>query len=102
MNAIILSAVFGVAMMLCSFLVNNRNSIRHIASVLLLVLLIANIADTYGTTLFKINTFGMLNFDRFGYLFNSIAFGSTLIYVLITGKEIERSGKYVSEYFTLI
>src|SRR3954470_8461732 len=102
MNAIILSAVLGVVMMLCSFLVKNRSSIRHIASVFLLVLLIVNIADTYGGTFFIINTYGMLSFDRFGYLFNSIAIGSTLIYVLITGKEIERCGKYVAEYFTLI
>jgi len=102
MNAIILSAVLGVVMMLCSFLVKNRSSIKHIASVFLLVLLIANIADTYGKTLFTINTYGMLSFDRFGYLFNSIAIGSTLIYVLITGKEIEKCGKYVAEYFTLI
>src|SRR3954454_13017598 len=102
MNAIILSAVLGVVMMLCSFLVKERNSIRHIASVFLLILLVSNIADTYGTTFFIINTYGMLSFDRFGYLFNSIAIGSTLIYVLITGKEIERCGKYVAEYFTLI
>jgi NADH-quinone oxidoreductase subunit N len=102
MNAIILSAVLGVVMMLCSFLVKERNSIRHIASVFLLILLVSNIADTYGTTFFIVNTYGMLSFDRFGYLFNSIAIGSTLIYVLITGKEIERCGKYVAEYFTLI
>ena len=75
---------------------------RHIASLLLLLLLIANIADTYGKTLFIINTYGMLSFERFGFLFNSIAIGSTLIYVLITGKEIEKCGKYVAEYFTLI
>src|SRR3954447_10652446 len=102
MNAIILSAVLGVVMMLCSFLVKERNSIRHIASAFLLILLVSNIADTYGKTLFTINTYGMLSFDRFGYLFNSIAIGSTLIYVLITGKEIEKCGKYVAEYFTLI
>jgi NADH-quinone oxidoreductase subunit N len=75
---------------------------RHVAAVFLLILLISNIADTYGRSFFTINTYGMLSFDRFGYLFNSIAIGSTLIYVLITGKEIERSGQYVSEYFTLI
>ena len=102
MNAIILSAAFGVMMMLCSFLVKNKSSFRHIASVALLVLLVANIADTYGHTMFVINTFGMLLFNRFGMLFNSIAIGSTLIYVLLTGKEIEKTGSYVAEYFVLI
>jgi len=102
MNAIILSAVLGMVMMLCSFIVKNKSNLRHIASVGLLVLLIANIADTYGKTLFAFNTYGMFEYSRFGFLFNSIAIGSTLIYVLITGKEIEKSGRYVAEYFTLI
>ncbi|MEP7319697.1 MAG: NADH-quinone oxidoreductase subunit N [Panacibacter sp.] len=102
MNAIILSAAFGVLMMLCSFLVKSKSSFRHIASVALLLLLIANIADTYGHTIFTINTYGMLAFNRFGMLFNSIAIASTLVYVLITGKEIEKTGSYVAEYFVLI
>lgn len=102
MNAIILSAVFGMIMMFCSFLVKNKESFRHIASLGLLVLLIANIADGYGSTLFHINTYGMLAFNKFGYLFNSIAIGATLVYVLITGKEIEKYGRYTAEYFTLI
>lgn len=102
MNALILSAVFGMIMMFCSFLVKNKGSFRHIAAVGLLILLIANIEDNYGHTLFQINTYGMLAFSRFGYLFNSIAIGSTLVYVLITGKEIEKYGRYTAEYFTLI
>lgn len=102
MNALILSAAFGMVMMFCSFLVKNKGSFRHIASVGLLALLIANIADNYGQALFHINTYGMLAFSRFGYLFNSIAIAATLIYVLITGKEIEKYGRYTAEYFTLI
>ena len=102
MNAIILSAALGVMMMLCSFLVKSKGTFRHIASAGLLVLLIANIADTYGNTLFIIDTHGLLSFTRFGLLFNSIAIGATLIYVLLTGKEIEKTGNYVAEYFTLI
>ncbi|NNV54806.1 NADH-quinone oxidoreductase subunit N [Limnovirga soli] len=102
MNAIILSAAFGVVMMLCSFLIKNKSNFRHIASVALLILLIGNIADTYGYTFFAIDTHGMLQFNRFGLLFNSIAIGSTLLYVLLTGKEIENAGMHVAEYFTLI
>ena len=102
MNALILSAVFGMIMMFCSFLIKNKGNFRHIASVGLLILLIANVEDSYGHTMFHINTYGMLAFARFGYLFNSIAIGATLIYVLITGKEIEKYGRYTAEYFTLI
>lgn len=102
MNAIILSAVLGVIMMLSSFLVKDKKAFRHIASLGLLVLLIANIADSWGYSLFTINVHGMLIYNKFGYLFNSIAIGATLIYILITGKEIEKYGKYTAEYFTLI
>lgn len=102
MNAIIFSALFGMIMMFCSFLVSNKENFRHIAAVGLLALLIANIADTQGYTVLHINTYGMLAYSKFGYLFNSIAIGATLIYVLITGKEIEKYGRYTAEYFTLI
>ncbi len=102
MNAIILSAVLGAVMMFCSFLINKKETFRHIAAFGLLLLLIANVMDTYGVIFFDINTHGMLHFGKFGLFFNSIAIGSTLIYVLLTGKEIEKTGKYVAEYFVLI
>ena len=102
MNALILSAVFGMIMMFCSFLIGKKESLRHIASVGLLLLFIANVADSYGKHLFNIDTHGMLAFSKFGYLFNSIIIASTLVYVLVTGKEIEKYGRYTAEYFTLI
>lgn len=102
MNAIILSAIWGVIMMLGSFMIKNKSNFRHIASCGLLVLLVANIADTYGYSLFTFDNHGFLQFTRFGYLFNSIAIFSSLIYVLITGKEIEKYGDHTAEYFALI
>ena len=102
MNAIIFSAIWGVIMMFCSFLISNKESYRHIAAVGLLLLLIVNIMELNGVDLFHINSYGMLIYTRFGLLFNSIAIGSTLIYVLLTGKDIERLGSYVAEYFVLI
>ncbi|MEO8710788.1 MAG: NADH-quinone oxidoreductase subunit N [Parafilimonas sp.] len=102
MNAIIFSAVWGVVMMFCSFLIKNKSSFRHIAVVGLLLLLIVNVMDTNGVTIFKVDTHNMLSYSRFGLLFNSIAIASTLIYVLISGKDIERIGSYAAEYFVLI
>jgi NADH-quinone oxidoreductase subunit N len=102
MNAIILSAVWGVVMMFSSVLVKNKGAFRHIAALGLLVLLAANISDTYGSAFFAINTHGMLRFDNFGLFFNTIAIAATLIYVLLSGKDIEKAGNYVAEYFVLI
>lgn len=88
--------------MFSSVFVENKKTYRHIAAVLLLLLLAVNVADTYGMRLFHIDTKDMLRFDRFGYFFNSIAIASTLIYVLLTGRDIEKVGTYTAEYFVLI
>ena len=102
MNAIILSVIFGVVMMFSSVLVENKNLYRHIASACLLILFAGNIADANGFVLFPIDTKGMLIFDNFGVFFNIIATVSTLVYVLLTGSEIQKTGNYVAEYFVLI
>jgi NADH-quinone oxidoreductase subunit N len=102
MNAIIFSAGWGVVMMFCSFLVKDKSYFRHIAVVGLLLLLIVNILDTNGIVIFHVDAGRMLAYTRFGLFFNSIAIASTLIYVLLTGKDIERLGSYVGEYFILI
>ena len=102
MNAIILSAILGVLMMFSSIVVKNKSVLKYIAAAGLVLLLIANVCSTYGNDYFFIDTKGMLAFGRFGLYFNSIAIASTLIYILLTGKEIERTGNYAAEYFALI
>lgn len=102
MNTIILSAIFGVVMMFAGILVNNRSAYKQIAALTLLLLLIFNVLESYGFKLFTINTGNFLHFEKFGLLFNSICIFSTLIYVLLSGKEIEKSGKNTAEIFALI
>lgn len=75
---------------------------RHIAAVCLIVLLGFNIADTYGHQLFHINTRNFLRFDKFGLLFNSVCIFSTLFYVLLSGRDIEKIGRYTAEAYALI
>src|SRR3954471_766209 len=102
MNAIILSVIMGVVMMFSSVFVPNKNTYRHIATIGLILLLAGNIAEIHGFSLFHINTKGMLSYDSFGMFFNSIAIASTLVYVLLTGRDIQKTGTYVAEYFVLI
>src|SRR3954452_25050610 len=102
MNAIILSVIMGVVMMFSSVFVPNKNTYRHIATIGLILLLAGNIAEVHGISLFHINTKGMLSYDSFGMFFNSIAIASTLVYVLLTGSDIQKTGSYVAEYFVLI
>jgi NADH-quinone oxidoreductase subunit N len=102
MNTIILSAIFGVVMMFSGVFVQNKSAYKHIAAVALLILLGFNIADTSGHSLFHINTTYFLHFDKFGLLFNSICIFSTFIYVLLSGRDIEKVGRNVAESFALI
>lgn len=102
MNAIIFSAIWGVVMMFSSVLIKNKGAYRHIAALGLLVILAGNIHETYHGALFNIDTHEMLRFSRFGLFFNTILLASTLIYVLLSGRDVEKAGGYVAEYFTLI
>ena len=102
MNAIIVSALLGVVMMFSGIITTKRSSITYTAIISLLVLLVANLLNTYGIWEFHVNTHGMLQFDKFGMFFNSIAITATLIYVILSGKDIEKTGIHVSEYYALI
>jgi NADH-quinone oxidoreductase subunit N len=102
MNAIVISAVLGVVMMFCGVFTNSKTAIRAVAVIGLLVLTIANVMDMGGYHFFNVNLKGMLAFDTFGLLFNTIAFGSTWIYFLLSGRDMERVGVNVAEYYALI
>ncbi len=102
MNALILSAVLGVIMMFSGILLKQKAAVRNIAIAGLLLLLVANVMETYGTVFFKFNTNGMMAFDRFTLLFNSIVFVATLIYFLLSARDMEKVGVNYAEYFALI
>lgn len=102
MNAIIFSALSGVVLMFSGILVKNRSAYTYIAAVGLFLLLVANLLNTYGIWSIRVDTRSMLSFDKFGMYFNSIAISATLIYVLLSGKEIEKAGANVSDYYALL
>jgi NADH-quinone oxidoreductase subunit N len=102
MNAIIISAVWGLVMMYSGIMVKPATSVRNLAVFGLVLLLAANVLQLSGVHLFPINTRGMLNFDRYSLLFTSITTFATLVYFLLSGREIEEVGVYKAEYFALI
>ncbi|WP_207512020.1 NADH-quinone oxidoreductase subunit N [Longitalea luteola] len=102
MNAIVISAVLGVVMMFCGVFTNSKPAVRFVAIIGLLGLLIANVLDMGGYHFFNVNVNGMLAFDIFGLLFNTIAFAATWIYFLLSGRDMERVGVNLAEYFALI
>src|ERR1700761_6697756 len=101
MNAIILSAVWGIVMMFSGIFTTSKTAIRNAAVLGLALLVIVNYADMVGYSV-RINTHKMLFFDTFGLLGNSIAFVSTLLLVLLSGRDMEKIGNNLAEYFALV
>ncbi len=102
MNTIILSAIFGVVMMFSGIFIENKSAYRHIAAIGLLLSLCFNIAEGREYSIFHINAQYFLHFEKFGLLFNSVCIFSTLVYVLLSGRDIEKVGKNAAESFALI
>ncbi|MBN9383379.1 MAG: NADH-quinone oxidoreductase subunit N [Chitinophagaceae bacterium] len=104
MNAIIISAVWGIIMMFSGIVTAKGSTIRNAAIIGLVLLLVCNYLDLIGYHLFPVDTHKMLFFDTFGLLANGIIFASTLIYVLLSGREIENIAQRmpVAECFALI
>lgn len=102
MNALIISAVFGVIMMFSGIQLKQKSSIRNVAIAGMGLLLVVNMLEMYGTAFFNINTYGMIRFDRFALVFNSIAISATLLYLLLSGRDMEKVGVNYAEYFALI
>src|ERR1022692_2277857 len=102
MNAIIVAALWGVVMMFGGVTFRKPSTPKYWAIAGIIILLTVNLMEFFGKQIFVIETRGMFHFDNFGYQFNTIAFGCTLLYFLLNGREIEKVGKNVSEYFALI
>jgi NADH-quinone oxidoreductase subunit N len=102
MNALILSAVLGVVMMLGGIVLKTKMAVRYTAIAGLVLLLAVNILEMSGTVFFDVDVDGMLGFDSFSLLFNSIAIGSTLLYILLSGRDMEKLGNKFPDYLALI
>ncbi|MCD2423546.1 NADH-quinone oxidoreductase subunit N [Niabella pedocola] len=102
MNAVLLSGLLGVVMMFASFLFKTKAPVRMLAILGILLLLVVNILESKGVRLFHLNTTGFLSFSSYALFFNSIAIACTLVYFLISSKDMQKAGNHYAEYFALI
>ncbi len=102
MNAIILSAVWGIVMMYSGVVLKKKSSAKYVAIIGIVMLIIVNWLEFAGLSFFPVETKGMLQFNSFGLLFNTVAFVSTLIYFILSGADMEQVGNNVYDYFALI
>lgn len=102
MNALIVSAVLGVVMMFSSVWLKSKAAIRNVAIAGMVLLVAVNIMEFCGVQLFHIDTKGMISFDKFALVFNTVIFVSTLLYYLLSARDMEKVGLNYAEYFALI
>ena len=89
-------------MMFSGIWLKQKASVRNVAIAAIAVLLLVNVLEMCGTQFFSFDLRGMMQFDRFALLFNSIIFFSVLIYFLLSAKDMEKVGVNYAEYFALI
>jgi len=102
MNALLLSAILGVVMMFTGIMVKRNASVKSIAIAGMALLFVVNWMELKGTKLFNFDVSGFMSFGSFSLLFIAIALFSTLLYFLVSGNEMQKVGRYYSDYFALI
>ena len=103
MNAIIFSAIWGIVMMFSGVFIKSKTTPRYLAIAGIVLLFLLNGMELYtGAPLLHVNSFDMIRTNSFNLTFLAVIFGSTLLYFLLSGKEIEKVGDHVGEYFALL
>jgi NADH-quinone oxidoreductase subunit N len=102
MNAIIISALSGVVMMFAGVLIKDKQMVRTLAHVLLLLVLAGTALELRGVPFFRVDTRGMMQFDNFALLFTFVAALCTFVFFLLSSKDMERVGVHYSDYFALL
>ncbi|MEP7164839.1 MAG: NADH-quinone oxidoreductase subunit N [Ferruginibacter sp.] len=103
MNAIILSAIWGIVMMFSAVFIKSKTAPKYIALAGIVLVFAANAAELYkGWLLFNFDVHGMLVAGSFNLTFIAVALGCTTMYFLLSGRDFEKTGPHVAEYFALI
>jgi NADH-quinone oxidoreductase subunit N len=111
MNAIILTAVWGIIMMFGGVFFKTRTVPKYWAIAGLVLIIIANCLELNAGApfalkadepFFAIDVKNMLSFNSFNLTFITVALAGTLLFFLLSGRDIEKVGRNVSEYFALI
>ncbi len=102
MNALVLSAIFGVVMMFSGIVFKRNSAVKTTGIIAMILLLIANCMEIKGIKLFHFDVSAFMIFSDYALFFNAIAIASTLVYILITTNEMSKVGQTLSDYFALI
>jgi len=102
MNALIISAIWGILMMLGGVFFRKRAAF-YLAVVGMLLIVVSSFLELQsGTVFFVFDTKDLLRTDNLSLTFITVIAIATLFYFLLSGREMEKVGPHVSEYFALI
>ena len=103
MNSIIFSAIWGVLMMFAGAFVASKSIPKYMAITGAMILLGLNILELYqGAPLININGMNMLKVNSTNLTFLTVVAASTLLFFALSGRDVEKVGEHVAEYFALI
>ena len=102
MNAIILSALWGVVMMYTGVVTRNTRNHGVMAIIGITLLTIAAWLEFVGVQFFSINLSGMMSFAPYSLVFMMVMFVCTLLYFILSGPDMKDVGDQVSDYYALI
>src|ERR1700757_4045340 len=103
MNAIILTAIWGIIMMFGGVFIESKTAPKYWAIAGLVIILVANGIELYtGDSFFPVEVKNMLHINSFNLTFIGVALACTLLFFLLSGRDIEQVGSSVSEYFALL
>lgn len=106
MNAIVISAIWGVLLMFCGAFVKSKSAPRYVAIAGLIILFIANGLELdmfgIGARYFSIDTREMLYVQSGNLAFIGVLILCTIFWALLSGRDVQRVGEHAGEYFALI
>ena len=102
MNLILISAIWGIVMMFSGLFLKDKSSAKTVALIGSIALLIGNFFDLSGKMIINSNFNGMLQYERFGLLFLTVLILALIMYILLSGRDVEAVGNHPFEYFALI
>jgi NADH-quinone oxidoreductase subunit N len=103
MNAIILTAIWGIVMMLAGAFIKNKSISKYLAIGGLILIIIANCTELIRQeSFFAIDVKDMLHTNSFNLTFITVLLVCTLLFFLLNGRDVEKVGAHAAEYFALI
>ena len=102
MNAIILSALWGVVMMYTGILSKKSTVARTMALVGIALLVAASWLDLAGAPLVQVRTTGMLQFSTYGHLYVTVILACTAVYLLLSLDAMQSAVGQLSDHCALI